>query len=114
MVHAGWQSGPARPGLLPVCKDSDEFGVQIMEQLSHQHVSAEDVEDVVICSVVPKIMYSLTSGIKKYLHCEPMIVGQGTKTGIRIATTNPAEIGAGPCGRCGGSLLSVWWSGDRY
>ena len=50
--------------------------------------------DVVICSVVPKIMYSLTSGIKKYLHCEPMIVGQGTKTGIRIATTNPAEIGA--------------------
>lgn len=75
-------------------RTSDEFGVQIMEQLSHQHVSAEDVEDVVICSVVPKIMYSLTSGIKKYLHCEPMIVGQGTKTGIRIATTNPAEIGA--------------------
>ena len=29
-------------------RTSDEFGVQIMEQLSHQHVSAEDVEDVVI------------------------------------------------------------------
>ena len=28
-------------------------------------VSADDVEDVIICSVVPKIMYSLTSGVKR-------------------------------------------------
>lgn len=75
-------------------RTSDEFGVQIVEQLSHQHVSPKDVEDVIICSVVPKVMYSLTSGIKKYLNCDPMIVGQGTKSGIRIATTNPMEIGA--------------------
>jgi type III pantothenate kinase len=75
-------------------RTSDEFGVQIMEQLSHQDVSAEDVEDVIVGSVVPKIMYSLTSGIKKYLKCDPVIVGQGTKTGIRIATTNPLEIGS--------------------
>lgn len=75
-------------------RTSDEFGVQIMEQLSHQQVSAEDVGDVIICSVVPKIMYSLTSGIKKYLKCDPIIVGQGTRSGIRIATTNPMEIGA--------------------
>lgn len=75
-------------------RTSDEFGVQIMEQLSHQKASAEDMDDVIICSVVPKIMYSLTSGIKKYLKCNPMIVGQGTKSGIRIATTNPMEIGA--------------------
>ena len=43
---------------------------------------------------MPKIMYSLTSGVKKYLDCDPMIVGNGTKSGIRIATTNPMEIGA--------------------
>lgn len=75
-------------------RTSDEFGVQIMEQLSHQNVSAEDVEDVIVGSVVPKLMYSLTSGIKKYLKCDPIIVGHGTKTGIRIATTNPMELGA--------------------
>lgn len=74
-------------------RTSDEFGVQIIEQLSHQR-SAEEVEDVIICSVVPKVMYSLTSGIKKYLNCDPVVVGQGTKSGIRIATTNPMEIGA--------------------
>lgn len=75
-------------------RTSDEFGVQIVEQLSHKSVQAEAVGDVIICSVVPKVMYSLTSGIKKYLHCDPMIVGHGTKSGIRIATTNPMEIGS--------------------
>lgn len=75
-------------------RTSDEFGIQIVEQLSHQDVSAKDVKDVIVGSVVPKVMYSLTSGIKKYLNCDPIIVGQGTKTGIRIATTNPMEIGA--------------------
>ena len=51
-------------------RTSDEFGVQIVEQLSHKDVSADDVEDVIICSVVPKIMYSLTSGVKtvSYTH----------------------------------------------
>ena len=73
-------------------RTSDEFGVQIVEQLSHKDVSADDVEDVIICSVVPKIMYSLTSGVKKYLDCDPMILGNGTKSGIRIATTNLMEI----------------------
>lgn len=75
-------------------RTSDEFGVQILEQLSHKDVAADDIEGVIICSVVPKVMYSLTSGIRKYLDCDPMIVGQGTKSGIRIATTNPMEIGA--------------------
>lgn len=75
-------------------RTSDEFGVQIKEQLSHQNVSEQDIDDVIVGSVVPKIMYSLTSGIKKYLHCDPIIVGQGTKSGIRIAITNPMELGA--------------------
>lgn len=57
-------------------------------------MSEQDIDDVIVGSVVPKIMYSLTSGIKKYLHCDPIIVGQGTKSGIRIAITNPMELGA--------------------
>jgi type III pantothenate kinase len=39
-------------------------------------------------------MYSLTSGIVKYIKQEPLIVGPGTKTGIKVATKNPREIGS--------------------
>jgi type III pantothenate kinase len=39
-------------------------------------------------------MYSLNSGIIKYFGIEPMIVGIGTKTGIKINRTDPREVGS--------------------
>ena len=75
-------------------RTSDEFGAYILNILEHQEISGGQIENVVIASVVPQVMYSLTNGIRKYLKKEPMIVGIGTKTGIRICTGNPSEIGA--------------------
>ena len=48
---------------------------------------------MIIASVVPDIMHSLTSGVIKYLKVQPLIVSAGVKTGIRIATENPKQIG---------------------
>ena len=39
-------------------------------------------------------MYSLNSGIIKYFGIEPIIVGIGTKTGIKINRTDPREVGS--------------------
>jgi type III pantothenate kinase len=39
-------------------------------------------------------MYSLRSGLYKYLHVDPLVVEPGVRTGIRIVTENPAQIGA--------------------
>lgn len=75
-------------------RTSDEFGGYILNILENQGISGKRIEHVVIASVVPQIMYSLTNGIRKYLKTEPMIVGIGTKTGIRICTGNSSEIGA--------------------
>lgn len=74
-------------------RTSDEFGGYILNILEHQGVKGNQIEHVVIASVVPQVMYSLTNGIRKYLKTEPMIVGIGTKTGIRICTGNSSEIG---------------------
>lgn len=71
----------------------DEYGELICAILQQKGYSPEDVNEVIIASVVPKIMYSFTSGIIKYLHCHPLVVGAGIKTGIRIETANPKEIG---------------------
>ena len=60
-------------------RTSNEFGDAIVEGLSRQHISEATIEDVIIASVVPKVMYSLVSGIKKYFHCTPYVVGEGTK-----------------------------------
>lgn len=77
-----------------VTRTSDEFGVFILDMLSVQDIDEGEIKDVMIASVVPQIMHSLTNGVRKYLKKEPMIVGIGTKTGIRIAMSNPSEMGA--------------------
>lgn len=75
-------------------RTSDEFGILFCEILEKRGIDRKEIEAVIIASVVPGIMYSLTSAIIKYLERTPMIVGEGTKTGIRIETPNPKEIGA--------------------
>lgn len=95
-------------------RTSDEYGIFLVELLNTRSISPDKIEDVIVSSVVPQIMYSLTSGIIKYLDTTPIVVGAGTKTGIRIATANPKEIGAdriadavGGYGLYGGPILVI-------
>lgn len=74
-------------------RTSDEYGFNICGILEHRYIMPQDIKDVIIASVVPDIMHSLTSGIIKYLNIKPIIVSAGIKTGIRIVTENPKEIG---------------------
>lgn len=75
-------------------RTSDEYGIDICNLLEHRSFTVQDIEDVIIASVVPDMMYSLTSAIIKYLDITPIIVGPGIKTGIRLAMDNPKEVGA--------------------
>lgn len=76
-----------------IVRTSDEYGIFIKDALRAKGFEGQ-VEGVIISSVVPKIMYSFENGIIKYLNTKPIVVGVGTKTGIRIATKNPNETGA--------------------
>lgn len=75
-------------------RTSDEYGILLCSMLATKGISKEDIEDVIVASVVPGIMYSFHSGLHKYLGKTPMIVGIGTKTGIKVATGNAKDIGA--------------------
>ncbi len=75
-------------------RTSDEYGVLITELLAKNHVHTREIEGAIIASVVPNVMHSLTGGIKRYVIERLMIVGAGIRTGIRIVTENPKEIGS--------------------
>ncbi len=75
-------------------KASDEYGVLLMQFLSLENVQGGDITDVMIASVVPTVMHSLKNAVKRYIGCEPMIVGPGIKTGMNIRMDNPKELGA--------------------
>ncbi len=75
-------------------RTSDEFGVCIIDFCKTCNCNVDEIEDVIVSSVVPKVMHSFTNSIRKYVYKEPMIVGPGIKTGISIRTDFPKELGA--------------------
>lgn len=76
-----------------IARTSDEYGILIRELLLTRGIATEQIGDVIISSVVPNIMHSFKNAIIKYLNLNPIVVGAGTKTGIKIATANPKEVG---------------------
>lgn len=75
-------------------RTSDEYGIVFVELLRAKNIRPEDIEDVIIASVVPNVMHSMVNAMIKYFGCTPIIVGPGTRTGIRLVTDSPKEIGA--------------------
>ena len=75
-------------------RTSDEYGINLRNMLIYNTIDPDKIEDVIVASVVPNVMHSLLSAIIKYLHKNAIIVEPGIKTGIRIVTANPQQIGA--------------------
>jgi type III pantothenate kinase len=77
-----------------MARTSDEYGMILLTLLENNNIKKDDIDDAIICSVVPNVMHSLEGALVKYLHIKPIIIGTGTKTGIRVVTPNPQQIGA--------------------
>jgi type III pantothenate kinase len=75
-------------------RTSDEYGMILTDLLAINKVDKTAITGAVIASVVPSIMHALTGAITRYIGTKPLIVGPGVKTGIKIMTENPREIGA--------------------
>lgn len=75
-------------------KTSDEYGLMIDQLFKYDGLNIDEVEGVIISSVVPNIMHSLQAASIKYLKKEALVVGPGIKTGINIKYDNPREVGA--------------------
>lgn len=75
-------------------RTSDEYGMILYNLLEQNEIKPSDIKDTIICSVVPNVMHSLHGAFAKYFHINPIVVEAGIKTGIRIVTPNPQQIGA--------------------
>lgn len=73
-------------------RTSDEYGIQLCDLLEHRDFQIKDITDVIISSVVPDVMHSLTSAIIKYFHVRPL-VPTTLDMGLKINTEHPKEIG---------------------
>ena len=76
-------------------KTSDTYCIDLKTLFEIYGVALASIEGVIISSVVPQVMNSVRTAIRKLLNLEPMIVGPGLKTGLDIRLDNPATMGAG-------------------
>ena len=75
-------------------KTSDEYCIDLKMILEVYHVSPADIEGSIIASVVPQVLNSMQTAIKKLTGKTSLVVGPGLKTGLNIAIDNPAQAGA--------------------
>ncbi|MDQ0233299.1 type III pantothenate kinase [Metabacillus malikii] len=75
-------------------KTEDEFGMVIKGLFEHVGITFDDIEGIIISSVVPPIMFALERMCNKYFKLKPLVVGPGIKTGLNIKYDNPREVGA--------------------
>ena len=75
-------------------RTTDEVGLAMTQLLTLRGWKVADVEGVIISCVVPSMLYNIEKAVRRYLHVEPLVVGSGIKTGMRVRTDNPREVGA--------------------
>lgn len=72
----------------------DEYTSMLLTLFPYKGLKTSDIKGAIICSVVPPLVGTFEEMCRDYFHVTPQIVEAGIKTGIRIATDNPREVGA--------------------
>lgn len=72
---------------------SDEVGLFVTQFFEYKGIPLDALSDVIISSVVPQLNYSVGSAVRKYLGCEPEIIGENLSCGIPNLYENPLEVG---------------------
>ncbi len=75
-------------------KTSDQYCVELKTLLDVYGISPRDIQGAIIGSVVPQVLNSYQTAIKKLTGKNSLVVGPGLKTGLNIRLENPGQTGA--------------------
>ena len=75
-------------------KTSDEYCIDLKMILEVYGVKQEQIEGAIIASVVPQVLNSVKTALKKLAIERILVVGPGLKTGLNIKIENPSQTGA--------------------
>jgi hypothetical protein len=75
-------------------KTADEYDVLLSNLLPKEGLELSGIDHVSVACVVPPLLTIIEELCRRYLKVPPLVVGPGVKTGVRICTDNPREVGA--------------------
>lgn len=77
-----------------ITKTSDEYCIDLKMLMEVYKIHPEQIQGAIIASVVPQVLNSMQSAVRKLTGKTPLVVGPGLKTGLNIQIENPAQTGA--------------------
>jgi type III pantothenate kinase len=78
-----------------VKRTADEYAVWFTQLMALADLSPKDIDACIIASVVPEIVFNLTSLAERYFRVRARVVGEpGLDLGIGIKLDRPEEVGA--------------------
>lgn len=86
-------------------KSVDEYYYTIENLLISKKVDLDEIEGAIISSVVPPLTKVMQAVARRFLKGkEAIIMAPGIKTGLKIKTDNPSEVGADLIADCVGAI----------
>ena len=77
-----------------ITKTSDEYCIDLKMLMEVYKIQPEQIQGAIIASVVPQVLNSMQSAVRKLTGKMPLVVGPGLKTGLNIQIENPTQTGA--------------------
>ncbi len=75
-------------------RTGDEYAVWLHQLLEMQGLKLAALDSCIISSVVPQSIFNLRNLARRYLHVEPLVVGENADLGIPVRILKPSEAGA--------------------
>ena len=75
-------------------KTSDQYCAELKTMLELFGIYPQDIEGSIIASVVPPVLNSFRTAVRKLTGKNCLVVGPGLKTGLNILIDSPAQTGA--------------------
>ena len=77
-----------------ITKTSDEYCIDLKMLMEVYKIQPEQIQGSIIASVVPQVLNSMQSAVRKLTGKSALVVGPGLKTGLNIQIENPSQTGA--------------------
>ncbi len=75
-------------------RTSDECGILLKELFQFANLSFQDIDGIVVSSVVPPLDFAIDRMSQRYLKLKPFYINQEIKSPIKIKIDHPNELGA--------------------
>src|SRR5215217_4147145 len=75
-------------------RTADEYAVWLSQLLEMSGLGLGSLTACIISSVVPQSIFNLRNLSRRYLHVEPLIIGENAELGVEVRIDKPSEAGA--------------------